>query len=137
MITNSGDNHTDRKSQAATSKSSSESSPRENSPIPLTYSNFEEFYVAYMSFHTKPLSNLLHFSGITLLLATVFYVEYFSVSQSWKFTVPAAAIGYALAWIGHFAVEKNKPASFNNPLWSIRAGLRMYIDMLRGKVKIW
>jgi len=132
MITNIDGNRTNRTSQTAASIK-----PSDNNSGAVTYASFEEFYKAYMSYHTKPLSNFLHFAGITLLLTAVFYVEYNNIPQSWKITVPAAAIGYALAWIGHFAVEKNKPASFNNPLWSIRAGLRMYIDMLRGKVKIW
>ena len=38
------------------------------------------------------------------------------------------------AWVGHFFFEKNKPATFDYPLYSFRADWIMYWQMLTGKL---
>jgi hypothetical protein len=48
----------------------------------------------------------------------------------------APVAGYGFAWIGHFAFEKNRPATFRHPLYSLMGDWVMYWDVLRGKVKI-
>ncbi|MNE19968.1 hypothetical protein D3C80_1130690 [compost metagenome] len=42
--------------------------------------------------------------------------------------------GYGFAWVGHFFFEKNRPATFKHPLYSLIGDFAMYRDMLRGKV---
>ena len=42
--------------------------------------------------------------------------------------------GTARPWIGHFFFEKNRPATFTYPLWSLRGDLRMYVLMLTGRM---
>ena len=44
--------------------------------------------------------------------------------------------GYACAWIGHFIFEKNKPASFKQPLYSFISDWRMFADVLRGNLNL-
>ncbi len=44
--------------------------------------------------------------------------------------------GYAMAWIGHFGFEHNKPASFQRPLYSFLGDWVMYKDILMGKIKL-
>ncbi|MNX92464.1 hypothetical protein D3C86_1246040 [compost metagenome] len=43
-------------------------------------------------------------------------------------------VGYGFAWVGHFAFEKNKPATFTYPLWSLRADFRLYRYMVTGRM---
>ena len=44
--------------------------------------------------------------------------------------------GYACAWVGHFVFEKNKPASFKQPLYSFISDWRMFSDVLRGNLSL-
>jgi hypothetical protein len=85
-------------------------------------SSFEAFWPFYVSQHLDPTNRRLHFLGLTLaiaaLVASVFH------SPAWILVVPVA--GYGFAWIGHFCAEKNKPATFTYPLWSLRGDLHMY-----------
>ena len=44
------------------------------------------------------------------------------------------AFAYACAWGGHFGIEKNRPATFQYPLWSFVSDLRMWSHMVRGRL---
>lgn len=44
------------------------------------------------------------------------------------------AFAYACAWAGHFGIEKNRPATFQYPLWSFVSDLRMWSHMARGQL---
>lgn len=48
---------------------------------------------------------------------------------------PAGVVfAYACAWAGHFGIEKNRPATFQYPLWSFVSDLRMWSHMARGRL---
>ncbi len=91
---------------------------------PASPSSFEEFWPYYVSQHRNPVSRRLHFVGTSLAMACV------AVSPLMPPALLAAPlVGYGLAWIGHFAFEKNRPASWHSArhfAWSLRGDLRMW-----------
>jgi hypothetical protein len=95
------------------------------------YETFAEFYPSYLSQHSNRTCRQLHFVGSTLaLLALVALV--LTGSLYW---LPVALVcGYGFAWIGHFAFEKNRPATFRQPLYSLLGDWVMYWQMLTGQV---
>jgi hypothetical protein len=73
----------------------------------------------------------LHFLGTTLSLLALVASLALAVPL-WLLAVPVA--GYGPAWVGHFLFEKNKPATFQHPLWSLRGDCRMYGFMWTGRM---
>lgn len=96
------------------------------------FKNFKEFYPYYLAEHRHPVSKRLHFMGSTIVLILFFYIAGLNQWQLW-WTIPLA--GYAFAWIGHFFFEKNKPATFRHPIYSLMGDWLMYFDILRGRVR--
>ena len=96
------------------------------------FASFEEFYPFYLGEHANALNRRLHFIGTTLviLLAAASFVA----GPKLLWLLPVA--GYGFAWVGHFIIEKNRPATFKHPLWSLMGDFRMYADILRGRVSI-
>jgi hypothetical protein len=91
--------------------------------------SFEEFWPFYLSQHAHPLCRQLHFVGSSLAIGSI--VTALATGQWW--VMAAAPIsGYAFAWVGHYIVEKNRPATFTHPLWSLRGDFVMWYKMLRG-----
>ncbi len=89
-----------------------------------------EFWPFYVREHSSPACRALHFIGSSLsliMLATgIFYSPWLILA--------APIVGYGFAWIGHFFIEKNKPASFKYPLWSFLADWKMWAMMLTGRM---
>jgi hypothetical protein len=92
---------------------------------------FEAFWPFYVSQHSKAGTRLLHFVGTTLGLA----IAGAALVTARPFLILWALVAaYGLAWIGHFFIEKNRPATFQYPLWSLRGDFRMYGLMWRGRM---
>ena len=92
--------------------------------------SFEEFWPYYVSEHWNPTTRALHFVGTALVLASLVLAAF--VSAWWLAAAPL--FGYAFAWAAHFFVEKNRPATFTYPLWSLRGDFRMFRLMLLGRM---
>jgi hypothetical protein len=90
---------------------------------------FREFWPFYVGEHSKPLTRTLHFCGTTLFLALVGATL---ATQKWWMVILWPIGGYGFAWVGHFFVEKNRPATFTYPLWSFAADFVMYYKMWSG-----
>ena len=92
--------------------------------------SFRAFYPYYLQEHSDRRCRRLHFIGSTLVLACI--VLAITVNPWWLLGMPLA--GYGCAWIGHFVFEKNRPATFKHPLYSLIGDWVMYAQMLRGRV---
>ncbi|MES2901908.1 MAG: DUF962 domain-containing protein [Pseudomonadota bacterium] len=95
------------------------------------HASFAEFYPYYLSQHANLVCRRAHFIGSTL--AIVALVQYVLSANGW-WILAALLAGYGGAWIGHFFYEKNRPASFTQPLFSFMADWKMWWQMLTGKI---
>ena len=93
--------------------------------------SFAAFWPYYLREHRKPATRALHYIGTTLVVALMLYAL-FSGQMRLFWAVPVA--GYFFAWLGHFGVEKNRPATFTYPLWSLAADFKMWFYWLTGRI---
>ncbi len=97
------------------------------------FNRFSEFYPFYLSEHQDRVNRRLHFVGTTLVIALLLFAL---VTQQWIWLLAVPFAGYGFAWVGHFFFEKNKPATFNHPVYSFLGDWVMYKDILTGKIKL-
>ena len=93
--------------------------------------SFAEFWPEYVRAHSDAGTRALHLVGTLLGWAILVAVV---VTRRWWWLVLALVVPYALAWIGHFFVEHNRPATFEHPLWSWWADQKMVGMMMVGKM---
>ncbi|WP_025897872.1 Mpo1-like protein [Sneathiella glossodoripedis] len=94
-------------------------------------SSYKEFWPYYLREHSKPECRALHYFGTTLSLIML---ALFLVTLNTVFFLAALICGYGPAWIAHFFIEKNRPATFKYPLWSLISDFRMYFMWIRGNL---
>jgi hypothetical protein len=92
--------------------------------------SYSEFYQFYLTEHANPISRRLHFVGTALVFIEAIVFSYADLWQYW-YILPIT--GYLFAWIGHFFFEKNKPATFKYPLWSLASDFRLFFEILVGR----
>lgn len=91
--------------------------------------SFAEFWHFYLREHAKPATRLFHVAGTSLVLLIA--AAALATRTWWLFAVMPVA-GYSFAWASHLAIERNRPATFTHPLWSLRADFRMWRLWLTG-----
>lgn len=96
------------------------------------YNSVSEFYPFYLSQHANRTCRRLHFVGTTLAIGSLATSV---LKQSPAYLLLAVVSGYFFAWVGHFFFEKNKPATFKYPLYSLICDFKMYKDIATGKIK--
>ena len=96
-----------------------------------TYRSFEEFWPFYLREHSKSSTRGLHYIGTTLVVAIAVIAV---VNGAWLWLAALPVAGYFFAWVAHFAVEKNRPATFTYPLWSLIADFKMWLFWLTGRL---
>lgn len=109
------------------------SHPAADSSSARRFASFREFYPYYLSEHANRTCRRLHFIGTSLVIGVV-VAAIVRNNPMWLLLAPLA--GYGFAWIGHFFFEKNKPATFKHPLYSLVGDWVMYWDILRGKIRL-
>ncbi len=95
------------------------------------YKTFWSFYPYYLTEHSNPICRLTHYIGTSGLILVVAAAIYYSNAKI-LFLLPV--VGYGFAWLGHFVFEKNKPATFQYPLYSLGSDFVMYFHFLTGKI---
>jgi hypothetical protein len=91
--------------------------------------SFEEFWPHYLEAHSSHKTRSSHVFG-TLLGFGIAAICLGYVKPLWALS--AIGIAYGIAWISHFVFEKNMPATFSNPWWSLRGDMRMVQLALTG-----
>lgn len=97
------------------------------------FASFREFYPFYLGEHRDRMCRRLHFAGSSLVLLSVL-LALLSGRAAWLWLAPLA--GYGFAWVGHYVYEKNRPATFKHPLYSLMGDWVMYWQILRGKLSL-
>ncbi len=91
------------------------------------FASFREFYPFYLGEHRNPVSRRLHVVGTLAMLAIVAFAL---ASRQWRLVLVGIVAAYGCAWLGHFVFEKNRPATFRHPLYSLRGDFTMLRDVL-------
>lgn len=95
------------------------------------FASFREFYPFYLGEHSRPATRRLHFIGSWLVLLTIVGVL---VSGWWWGFILIPIFGYGFAWIGHFFFERNRPATFKHPFYSLAGDWVMFRDILLRRI---
>ncbi len=94
-----------------------------------TYASFEEFWPDYVRAHTNKTNRRLHFAGMTIAMGCLAGAALF---RKRLLLLAAPVAGYGLAWIGHYVFEKNTPATFSHPLYSLKGDWVMWTKIATG-----
>jgi hypothetical protein len=100
-----------------------------DAPTNRSIRSYTEFWPYYLQEHARPETRALHYFGTT---AAVLFVLAALATGRWWIAVLALVAGYGPAWIAHFFVEKNRPATFTYPIWSIVSDFRMAWSWVTG-----
>ena len=94
--------------------------------------NFKEFYPYYLSQHSKKLTRMLHFLGTLLMFAVIVFVLQ-SGKERFLWYLPIFGLG--ISALSHYIFEKNKPTSFQYPVFTLIGDFKMFFELLIGKEK--
>ena len=92
---------------------------------------FDEFWHHYLRHHAQEGTRILHVIG-TGIAALALIAAIIAVDPLIALT--GTALGYLLAWTGHFLVERNRPAMVSYPAWSFVCDVRMFRLWVTGRL---
>ena len=95
------------------------------------FRSFEAFYPYYIHEHSNQTCRRIHIVGTSLVIVAALLG--LLVNAWWFLSMPF--VGYGFAWVGHFFFEKNRPATFQYPLWSLMGDWRMFFETVGGNRK--
>jgi len=92
---------------------------------------YAEFWPVYLAAHADRRNRALHYAAT---LGAVGCATLAITAGEWRWLAAAPVVGYAPAWLGHLVFERNRPATFDHPLWSLVSDLRMLALFLAGRI---
>jgi hypothetical protein len=98
---------------------------------PQQFRSYDEFFEFYLQQHSDKGNRRMHAVGTSLGLGVA--IAAFVTHHPW-YALLWIPLGYGFAWTGHFLMEKNTPATFGHPFWSLISDFRMLGLMLTGKL---
>ena len=106
-------------------------SERHRRPPADRIDDYAQFWAHYLRAHGRAETRQWHFFGTATAIACL--AALVASGSAW-FLAAAVVAGYGPAWIAHAAFEKNQPATFRHPLWSLISDLRMFGFWLTGRL---
>ena len=94
--------------------------------------SFADFWPHYLREHSRPGTRILHYAGTSLVVLIALAAI---ATATWWLLALLPLAGYGFAWSAHAAVERNRPATFTHPLWSLAADFRMWFLWLTGRLR--
>ena len=94
------------------------------------FHSYQAFFPYYVAMHAKPATRQVHFAGTVIGLALALFGL---VTRRPRMVLALPGCGYGFAWPAHWFIEKNNPASFGHPLWSLRGDFEMIKYMFQGR----
>lgn len=96
------------------------------------HGTYASFWPYYLTEHAKAATRLLHFVGTALAVALLVVAL---ISRTWWLLALVPVSGYAFAWFSHATIERNRPATFTYPFWSLISDFRMFFLWLAGRLE--
>ena len=96
------------------------------------YPSFGAFYPYYIHEHANRTCRRIHIVGTALVIGVMLTA---ALTRDARWLIAMPVVGYGFAWVGHFFFEKNRPATFQYPLWSLMGDWRMFFETVSGKRK--
>ena len=92
-------------------------------------STYRDFWPFYLGEHSKSVTRGFHYFGTSLAIA---FLVIALATQIWWLLIIVPIAGYLFAWVSHFGVEHNRPATFTYPTWSLYSDFRMLFVWITG-----
>ncbi|MCB0501484.1 MAG: DUF962 domain-containing protein [Bacteroidetes bacterium] len=96
------------------------------------FNSLQEFYPFYLTEHSNTICRSLHFVGTSIVIGLLISAI---ITQKWWLLLLMPLAGYGFAWVGHFVFEKNKPAAFKQPLYSLASDFLMFYHIITFQIQ--